>query len=572
MNNREVANVLADIARIMELEGDDTYRIRAYRNAARSVGSLKGDINEYHRKGRLQEIPGVGKSIGELIAELLETGRSPFYETLKKEIPPELFEVLEVPGIGRRTAVKVHRALGVSSIHEFRQAAIMHRIRKLKGMGEKSERKILESIERFQKKEKETRIPLYRAMGVASEALEYLKDCGLEHALVAGSVRRYVPMVSDINIIGVSGSQQKAVDCFIRSPLIAAVKESSTDRAAVVTRYHAVSTLELVDPENWGLHMVFATGSEKHLEDLVDFAAQRGISLSHEGYVDAVTLKRTEFKAEKELYSALGLEFVPPEMREGHGEVKAAAEHALPGLVQRNDIRGDFHVHSDWSDGSGSIQDMAMAARALGYEYIAICDHSRSLAIAHGLSLERLRAQMEEIDRINDTLEGFTVLKGSEVDIKPDGTLDLPDEVLEELDIVVASVHTSLRQEPDVMTGRVVRALENPYVTILGHPTARILGGREPISIDIDEIIWIAKANGKVLELNAYPSRLDLSDDNVRKAIDANVMISIDTDAHSPFELDFMEFGIHIAQRGWAPRDKVLNTLNYDDLLRFLKT
>jgi len=572
MNNHEIANILADIARIMELEGDDTYRIRAYRKASQNVSSLDGDINEYYRDGRLEEIPGVGKSIGELIAGLLENGRSPLYEALKKEIPPELFEVMEVPGIGRMTAIKVHRALGVSSIGEFRQAARMHRIRKLKGMGEKTERKILESIERLQKKEKEPGIPLYRAMGVAAEALEYLKDCGLERALVVGSVRRYAPMVSDVNIIGASGSPEEAVHCFISSPLTVALMESSAHKARVVTRYRVGSTFELVDPDNWGLHMIFDTGSEKHLEELADFAADKGISLSHEGYMDAVTLRYTRFKTEEELYEALGLEYIPPEMREGRGEVEAAAEHALPDLIQRKDIRGDFHIHSEWSDGSGSIQDIAMAARAMGYEYIAICDHSRSLAIAHGLSIERLRDQMEEIDRINDTLEGFTLLKGSEVDIKPDGSLDLPDDVLEELDIVVASVHTSLRQEPEVITRRVVRALESPYVTILGHPTGRILGGRDPILVDMDRIIDAAKANGKVLELNAYPSRLDLSDENVRKAIDAGVMISIDTDAHSLFELDFIEYGVHNAQRGWAPKNKVLNTLTYDELLRFLRT
>ena len=570
MNNREVANVLADIARIMELEGEDTYKIRAYRKAAQSVSSLKGDINEYYSEDRLEEIPGVGKSIGELIAELLGTGESSFYETLKKEIPPELFEIMDVPGIGRKTAIKVHKALGVTTVQEFRQAAKMHRIRKLKGMGELKELKILDSIERYQRMEKETRIPLYRAMGVAKEAMEYLKDCNVGHAEIAGSVRRYATMVSDVNLLGVSGTPQAAIDCFTRSPLVATVKASSDRKARVLTRYRVDSTLELVDPDNWGLHMVFDTGSEKHLEELVEYAADKGISLSHQGFVDAVTLEHRKFATEQELYGALGLDFIPPELREGHGEVKAAAKHALPDLIERKDIKGDFHVHSSWSDGASPIQDVAMAARALGYEYVAICDHSRSLTIANGLSLERLKDQMEEIDRLNDTLEGFTILKGSEVDIKADGSLDLPDDVLEELDIVVGSVHTSLRQEPDVITHRVIKALESPYLTILGHPTGRILGGREPMALQMDEVISAAKANGKVLEVNAYPSRLDLSDENVRKAIDAGALISIDTDAHSLFELDFMEYGVRNARRGWAPKNKVLNTLSYDELLRFL--
>jgi len=570
MNNREVADTLADIARMMELEGEDTYRIRAYRKAAGSVGSLRKDINECYRQGRLRDIPGVGESISQLITDLLETGRSEFYETLKKEIPQELFEVLAVPGIGRRTAVKVHKALGVSSLREFEQAAAMHRIRKLEGLGERTERKILEAIEQFRQSERETRIPLFRALGVAAEALEYLKDCGLERAMVAGGIRRYAPMVSDVNIIGTAASPAEAVDCFTASPLATAVKESSADEARILTRYRVESTLELAESDNWGLRLAFATGSKKHLEELSEYAAGRGISLSREGFMNAVSLRYTKFRSESELYAALGLEYIPPELREGRGEIEAAAAHALPDLVRMKDIRGDFHVHSDWSDGSGSIQEIAIAARALGYEYVAICDHSPSLAIAHGLSVERLRDQMDEIDRINDTLEGFTVLKGSEVDIKPDGSLDLPDAVLEELDVVVASVHTGLRQEPDVITARVMRALESPYVTILGHPTGRILGGRRPASVDMDGIIEAALANGKVLELNAYPSRLDLGDENVRKAVDAGVMVSIDTDAHSLCELDFMDYGIHTAQRGWAPKNSVLNALSYDGLLRFL--
>jgi len=570
MDNREVANVLADIARLMELEGEDVYKLRAYRKAAQSVGSTRSDINDCYREGRLREIPGVGESIGELIAELLETGRSSMYETLKKELPPELFEVMDVPGIGRKTAIKVHKALGVTSVQEFKQAARLHRIRKLKGLGDRIEQKILDSIERYQRRETETRIPLYRAMGVASEALEYLKDCDLERAEIAGSVRRYAPMVSNVNVVGVSDKPEAAINCFVNSPLTAIAVTVSANKAKVVTRYRVDATFELVDPDNWGLHMVFDTGSEKHLEELVEYAADKGISLSHQGFMDAVTLQHKKFATEKELYAALDLEYIPPELREGQGEVKAAGEHALPDLIERKDIRGDFHVHSNWSDGASSIQDVAMAARALGYEYIAICDHSRSLTIANGLSVDRLRDQMEQIDRLNDTLEDFTVLKGSEVDIKADGTLDLPDDVLEELDIVVASVHTSLNQEPQAITDRVVRALESPYVTILGHPTGRILGGREPMMIDMGLVIEVAKTNGKVLELNAYPSRLDLSDENVHRAVDAGALISIDTDAHSLFELDYMEYGVHSARRGWAPKNKVLNTLSYDGLLRFL--
>ena len=564
MNNHEVAGVLADIARLLELEGEDTYRIRAYRKAAQSMETLPGDVNEYYREGRLGDIPGVGKSIGELISELLGTGSSRFYEALKKEVPPELFEVMEVPGIGRKTAMRIHRALGVSTVNEFSRAARMHRIKKIKGLGEKAELRVLDSIERYRRRAAEARIPLYRAIAVAAEALGYMKDCGFGRAEAAGGVRRWAPMVRGVSLVGAAGSE-KAVDCFMSSPLVAVAEEGSMK---VMTRYRVEAALDVADPSDWGLHLLFATGSEKHLEELIEHAALQGISLSREGFVDAVNLKRRKFATEEALYGALGLAYIPPELREGRGEVEAAAGHGIPGLVERKDIRGDFHVHSNWSDGASSLQDIAMASRALGYEYVAICDHSRSLTVANGLSVERLRDQMEEIDRLNDTLEDFTILKGCEVDVRADGSLDMPDDVLVDLDIVVASVHSGMRRGP--VTERVVRALENPHVTILGHPTGRILGGREPMAMDMGEVIEVARANGKALELNAYPSRLDLGDEDVHRAVDSHVNIAIDTDAHSLFELDFMEYGVHTARRGWASRSSVLNALTYDGLLRFL--
>ncbi len=568
MDNHEVAAILADIARLLELEGEDTYRVRAYRKAAHGVEALKGDINVYYREGRLQEIPGVGKGIGDLITELIETGRSSLYEALKKEIPSELFEVMEVPGIGRKTAIKVHKALGATTVQEFKQAAREHRIRKLKGMGESVERRILDSIERYQRMDAETRLPLYRAREVAREALEHLRGCGLERVEVVGSVRRWAPLVSDVNIICLSEEPERAIDCFISSPLVSTVELASANKVKVATRYRVPATLEVVDPENWGLHMAFDTGSEKHLEELVEYAAGLGFSLSHEGLMDAVNLEQRKIAVERHLYGALGLDYIPPELREGRGEVRAAAEHALPDLVELKDIRGDLHVHSSWSDGANSIHDIAMAARARGYEYVAICDHSPSLTVASGLSVERLREQMEEIDRLNENLEGFTILKGCEVDVMADGSLDLPDDVLEELDIVVASVHKGLRQ--DDIAWRVFSALENPYVTILGHPTGRIIGRREPAMVDVDRMIDLAVANGKVLEVNAYPDRLDLSDENVRKAVEAGALISINTDAHSLQELGFIEYGVYNARRGWAPKNKVLNALPYESLLKYL--
>ncbi len=571
MKNGEVASVLFDISRLLELEGDDAFRIRAYRKAAQSVESLEGDVNEYHRTGRLREIPGVGESIARTIAELLETGKSDMYESLKKETPPELYEVIGVPGIGRRTALKIHKALGAKTLEDFHKAAKSHRVRKVRGLGETTERKILESIDLYLKQQGEVRVPIYRARAIALELMSYLSGCeGLACADITGSVRRWKTMIGDINVLAIAEDPEKAVDCFCRTPVSRAVKERSENHARITTRYRMDATLYVARPGNYGFHMLWGTGSNRHLECLAGYACEHGVRLDRDGFVVEATGERKSFHDEESLYRSLGLEYIPPELREGTCEIEAAREGTIPELIAQEKIKGDLHVHTEWSDGADSINDMAMAARSMGYEYIAICDHSQSLHIANGLSIERLRDQMVAIDEINDTLEDFTVLKGSEVDILPDGSLDLPDDVLGDLDIVVGSVHTSMRQEPDTITRRVITALENDYLTILAHPTSRVLGRREPSAIDIDRVIEAAKEHGKVLEVNAYPDRLDLSDEHVRKAMDAGAMISIDTDAHSAEELCFMEFGIHNARRGWATPARTLNTLSYEALVEYM--
>jgi DNA polymerase (family 10) len=571
LNNEQVANVLFDISRLLELEGDDAYRIRAYRKAAQSIEGLDGDVKEYYREGRLRDIPGVGESIARTIAELLDTGESGLYESLKKETPPELYEVIEVPGIGRRTALKIHSALGAKTVEDFRRAAKSHRIRKVRGFGEATERKILEAIDQQGDRREEARVPIFRARAIALELIGYLADCeGLVCAEAAGDLRRWVTMAGAIDILVVAADPAAVINCFCRMPVCRAVKEKGERHARVATRYRVEATLSVATPEDGGFRLLWETGSSRHLEQLAGHAASRGVRLGRDGYVVEATGERRLFPAEKAVYAALGLVHITPELREGNGEIEAARQGTLPDLITRENIKGDLHVHTEWSDGADSIRDVAMAARALGYEYVAICDHSPSLHVANGLSVDRLREQMIAIDEMNDTLENFTVLKGSEVDILADGSLDLPDDVLEGLDIVVGSVHSGMRQEPDVITRRVITALENELLTILAHPTSRILGRREPTALDMDRVLEAAKVHGKVLEVNAYPDRLDLSDEHIRKAMDAGVMISIDTDAHSTPELCFMEYGVHNARRGWATKSRTLNTLSYDALTEFL--
>lgn len=569
MDNAEVANVLFDISRLLELEGEDAYRIRAYRKASDSIESMDGDINEYYREGRLRDIPGIGPSIAGTVAEILSTGKSGLYESLKKETPLELYEVMDVPGIGRKTALKIYKALGARTIDDFRRAAKSRRIRNIHGLGERTEQRILESIETYKNLRGEVMTPLFRARAIAADLMGYFEGCeGLERADVVGAIRRWKTLVGDVNIIAAAGDERRAIDCFCDTPVSRLVKSREQSCARIATRYRMDATLKTVSPDDYGLHMIFNTGSMEHLDQLTSYAAGQGVLLSHEGYYD--NGERKTFATEECLYQSLGLEYIPAELREGKGEIEAASAGTLPDLIDIGHIRGDLHTHTAWSDGSSSLQEMTMAARARGYEYIAICDHSRSLHIANGLSVEKLRDQMVEIDELNDTLEGFTILKGSEVDILQDGSLDLPDDVLEDLDIVAGSVHINLRQEADVITRRVLNALENEYLTILAHPTSRIIGRREPMKLDMDRVIEAAVNHGKVLEVNAYPERLDLSDDNVRKAMDAGAMISIDTDAHSPQELDFMEFGVHMAMRGWATKSRTLNTLSAEALMEFL--
>lgn len=572
MNNQEVADILFDISRLLELEGDDAYRIRAYRKAAQSVESLDGDVNEYYRKGRLRDIPGVGESIAGTIAEALDTGQSRMYESLKKDVPPELYEVVEVPGIGRKTALKVYRALGAKTVEDFRKAAKSRRIRKVRGLGDRTEQKILEAIDRYRQMQGEVRVPINRARAIAMDLMSYFSGCeGLVRADVAGSIRRWKTQVGDVNILAVSSNPGEIIDCFCDNPLCKVVTEREGRYARITTRYRMDATLEVVSPEDYGLHMVWDTGSERHLRCLAEYAAGQGVRLGHDGYYVEATGERRNFPDEEGLYRSLGLECIPPELREGGGEIGSAKEGTLPDLITQESIRGDLHLHTDWSDGANSIRDMAMAARARGYEYIAICDHSRSLHIANGLSLERLRDQMVEIDRLNDTLEGFAILKGSEVDIMADGSLDLPDDVLAGLDVVVGSVHTGMRQDADAITRRVLNALENEYLTILAHPTSRIIGRRAPMALDIDRVIEAAVEHDKVLEVNAYPDRLDLSDEHVAKAMEAGAMIAIDTDSHAITELGFIEYGVHNARRGRATKARTLNTLSYDALNAFLQ-
>lgn len=529
------------------------------------------DVKELSREGKLEAIPGVGKGIAKKVTEIIETGTCKRYEEMKSEVPVDIIQLLDIPGIGPKTVRLVHEQLGITTLDELEKAAIEHKLRKLPRMGAKSEEKIILAIQRS--KEMDKRIPLGVALPVAEIVMKYLEKCPYASNVTAtGSLRRHRETVGDIDFIATSdaGHAEAVIKAFGSMPGVTEVIGSGATKSSVIFRNIQID-LRIVDRSSFGSLLQHFTGSKEHNIRLREIAIKKGLKLSEYGIKDQKTGILTPCGEEEEVYQRLGLPFIVPELREDRGEIEAAIAGTLPDLVTGSDIRGDLHLHSIWSDGTNSIPELADAAMGMGYEYLCIADHSRSRGIAGGLSEERLIKQINEIDAFNDTIEssrGFKVLAGSEVDIRADGTLDYPDHVLEMLDIVIAAVHSGFDQDRRTMTSRIVRAIVDEHVDIVAHPTGRLLGERFGYEIDIERIIEVAGETGTAIEINASPQRLDLSDINARKAKESGVMLAIGTDAHSIDHLGYMEFGVHLARRAWLEPGDVVNTMGIKDLLR----
>jgi DNA polymerase (family X) len=565
MTNREVADILGRIGDMLEILGEDRFKVLAYRRAAESIQLLSQDLRSFWQAGTLRTIPGIGKAIEEKIDELMRTGNLEFYERLQDRVPPGVVSLMEIPNVGPKTASVLWERLGIQSVAELEAAARAGQLRDLPGLGSRSEAKILSGIEALHRRS--GRIPLGTAWPVANELLAGLKKTcpELRDAAAAGSLRRMRSTIGDIDLLATSEAPAAVMRAFVSSPQVGEVILSGLTKTSVRLHNGLQVDLRVVPPERWGAALQYFTGSQAHNVRLREIAQKRDLSLSEYGFkrLDGSEILCRE---EAEVYSLLDLAWVPPELREDWGEIQAAASGQLPDLVEQKDIQGDLHAHTDWSDGAGTVEEMAAAARALGYCYLLISDHTQSLGVAGGLTSDRLHAQRAEIVALNAGWRDFTLLQGCELEVKADGSLDLADEDLARLDFVVASVHSSLRQDKEQITQRVLNALHNPFVDVIGHPSGRILGQREESALDLEVVMQVAAETGTALEVNSIPSRLDLEDVHIRRAVALGIPIAISSDAHHPGGLDSLPYGLAIARRGWATAPDVLNTRSLADI------
>lgn len=570
MTNQQVADTFTRIADLLEIKGEVIYKILAYRKAADSLNTLGRDINDIWREGKLTEIPGIGKAIAEKIDELLSTGSLAFLENLEREVPASLVDLLQVPDLGPKKAALFWKQLGVTNLAELEAAGRAGKLRTLPGMGEKSEARILAGIEALARRG--DRIPLGKAWPFAQELLQFLGAIpGVKAVEAAGSLRRMRSTVGDLDFLAAADDSTAVIEAFTNRPDVIHVLSRGEIKTSVEFNRNIRAQLWVHPPERFGTALQYATGSKDHNVRLRELALKRGYSLS-----DQALLRQDGSEllcaTEEEVYSALGLPWIPPEMREDHGEVQAALSGALPDLIQIGAIRAELHCHSTWSDGSLTIREMAEAARQRGLKTLAITDHSASLGVAGGLSPDELLSQREEIHAVQGEMgDAIHLLQGAEVEIRADGSLDFSDEVLARLDIVIASLHTGLRQPREQVTQRMLNAIRCPHVDIIGHLTGRLIPNREGADLDTDAVLAAAKESNVALEINAHPSRLDLDDTLSRRAIEMGIPISINTDAHSAGDFDMLHFGIATARRAWVESSDVINAWDEMRLLDWLR-
>ena len=570
VDSAKIVEIFREMADLLAIKGENPFRIRAYEKAADALEHLSGDLQDLGHEGKLEQIPGLGKGMREKIVTILNTGRLPAYEELKKEIPAGVRELLSIPEVGPKTVSLLHKEVGVKSIEELEEFVGSHKLQHLPGMGTKTEENILRGIRLY--RTSRARILLGKALPLVEEVMGELSEktsSWIERISPAGSLRRGKETIGDIDILVSSTSSHAVMDAFTTLSCVREVLAKGETKSSILTHQGLQMDLRVVSPDSFGAALQYFTGSKAHNIALRERAIRRGLKINEYG-VFTQDGKKIGGRDEEEVYACLDLPLIPPELREDRGEVKAAEEGQLPNLLRQEEIRGDLHLHSRASDGSASIGELVEKARGKGYQYLAITEHSVSLRVAGGSSEENLLAQTEEIRRMNSHLEDFRVLAGSEVDIKKDGTLDYSNEVLKELDIVIAAVHTGFKQNRETITARVIKAMQNPFVRIFAHPTGRLLGERDPYAINLDKVLEVAKEKDIWLEINAQPERLDLTDIWIREAKKRGVKMVICTDAHNIGGLDLISFGVISARRGWLESDDVVNTLSLRDVLKVL--
>lgn len=567
MANLELAEIFREIAEILEIQGENAFKVRAYYRVVQILESLPEEIDQIYNRGELHKIPGVGAHIAQKIEEYIKTGKIGYHEHLRKNIPSGLLKMLEIPDVGPKTVKLLYEKLKIDSISKLEKAIAEKKIRSLPGMGEKSEENIKKGIE-FLRQQK-GRMLLGNAHPLAMAIIEELKkEPGVERISPAGSLRRMKETIGDIDILITSKSPKKVMETFIHLPMVTKVNNFGETKSSVIMEDKLQVDLRVVEPDSFGAALQYFTGSKSHNIKLRDIAKDKGYKINEYGLFRIKDNKKIAGKEEKDIYNALGLDYIPPEMRENRGEIEISMDKKLPNLLKEKDIRGDLHLHSKWSDGHDSIEDMARACMKIGYEYMGITDHSHSLKVAGGLSVSEAKKQLEEIRELNRRLKGFRVLAGCEVDILGDGTIDYPDDILGLYDFVIASIHTGFKQDREVLTERVIKAMHNPYVNIIAHPTGRLLEKREPYAIDLEAIFREAQNTNTYLELNAYPDRLDLSDIYLRHLKGLGLKVVLGSDAHSIIQLKVMIYGVATARRGWLEKRDVLNTLKAEELLK----
>ena len=568
IHNGEISRVLNELADLLDIKGDNQFRVRAYRNAARSVETLPKPAGELLAEGTdLSSFPGIGGAIAEKIQQLVETGTISQLDSLKKEIPEELLELLKIPELGPRRVGDLYRHLGVESVDDLRKAADENKIDDVPGFGKKLTDSIRRNLGKLREGTEERRILLSEAQEIADALVAYLRDGGeVERIEVAGSYRRRKETIGDLDILVIAESDSGIMERFVSYDGVQEVISHGDTRSSVVLRGGTQVDLRLLDAGSYGSALMYFTGSKEHNVALRSIAQNKGYKVSEYGiYRDE---ERVAGATEEDVFGALGMAWVAPEIRENLGEVEAARTGELPDLIDLTQIKGDLHAHTNWSDGMFSLDEMARAAMERGYAYLAVTDHSKGLTVANGLDEERLHKQVDEISRLNQGFSDFRLLAGTEVNINKDGSLDLHDDVLARLDVVVCSIHSNLDLPKEEQTERILRAMENPYCAIIGHPTGRQLGKRPGYELDLERIFEAAGKHGVILEINAQPERLDLRDAHARLAGKAGIPVAISTDAHSTRNLDYMRFGVSQARRAWLSATDVVNTRGVTELLR----
>ena len=572
LENKAISKVLLEIADLLELQ-EEVFRSRAYRRAARSIEGLTESLQDIADRDELEDIPGVGKAIGNKIIELLGTGQLQYLKKLRKELSTELVELLSIPGIGPKTVKTLRNELGIENVDQLRVALEKHQLRDLPGFGERSEANIKQNLDLYLMHHvtHKGRAFIGKAYPIAQAIIDALRTLvEVKQIEVAGSLRRWKETVGDIDILVTSTDPTPIMQQFVTLPSVTQILAHGPTKSSVILEEGIQADIRVIEPQAFGAALPYFTGSKSHNIALRRLAQQQGQKLSEYGLFDRETNERIAGTTEEGIYQKLGMAWIPPELREDTGEIEASLQKKLPNLVKRENIRGDLHVHTNWSDGEETIEAMAKAAKQRGYEYLGICDHSKRLRIAKGLDETRLQEQIETIRNLKKTLRGIRVLSGIEVDILADGSLDLADEVLAETDLVVASIHYGRKVSETEMTNRIIQAMKNPYVDVIGHPLGRIVGRRSAYQVNLNELFQAAKQHKVALEINAL-ERLDLPDTAARAAQEFGVKLVINTDAHNCAQLDAIIYGVAMARRGWVTPDSVINTFSLKKLEKTLK-